>query len=136
MEKYWYAATIERIVDGDTVTATIALGCDVYISQRLRLYGINAPETHGVSKASPEYKRGMKATNFLKDLIGGKEVLIHTHKDKTGKYGRYLAEIYLLDGDEVKQINNGVRIEGKDSVNDLMIEKGLAVPYYGGKRGG
>jgi len=134
MEKYWYSARVINIVDGDTADILLALGCDVYIQQRCRLHGINTPETYGVSKSSPEYKRGKKATEFLEGLIGGKEVLVHTYKDKTGKYGRYLVDIYLLDEDEIKQINNGVRIEGKDSVNDIMIEKGHAVQYDGGKR--
>ena len=134
MEKYWYSAIIERIIDGDTVSASLMIGFGISVSLRLRLYGINAPETHGVSKKSPEYKRGMKATEFLKSLIEGKEVLIHTYKDRTGKYGRYLAEIYLLDDEEIKRINKGEHIEGKDSVNDLMVAKGHAVQYDGGKR--
>jgi len=123
VEKYWYAATVERIIDGDTVDVNLSLGFDVSVKQRLRLYGINAPETHGVKKTSDEYQRGMAATEFLEEMIGNKEVLVHTHKDETGKFGRYLAEIYVVN-----------RLGGRVDINKAMINNGYAVEYYGGKR--
>ena len=121
---YHYKGYIDHIVDGDTVDLLISLGLDVYAKERFRLYGIDTPEIHGISHQSDEYKRGMAAMEFLVSLIGRKEVFVKTHKDEKGKYGRYLAEIFLPADDEGADLN----------VNDLMIEKGHAVPYFGGKR--
>ena len=118
MERFVYLARITKCVDGDTVDAEISLGCNVYITERCRLFGINKKETYGVKKDSEEYKEGMIAKEWLQNRIEGKEVMIRTHKDKKGKYGRYLAEIFI----------------GEKSINNEMVEKGLAVEYDGGKR--
>jgi len=125
---YEYKARVLRIVDGDTVDLDIDLGCSVHVHERCRLYGINAPETHGVKKDSEEYKRGMAATEFLRNMIEGKEVLIRTHKDRKGKYGRYLVEIW-----EYAETDEGLA-PIRPSVNAEMVEAGHAVPYFGGKR--
>jgi len=63
----------------------------------------------------------MIAKEWLKDKIEGKEVIVRTYKDKKGKYGRYLVEIFLEEDSFM-------------SVNEAMVEKGLAVEYDGGKR--
>ena len=118
--KYWYAAQIIRTVDGDSVIADVDLGCNVHIEEKCRLYGIDAPEIHNVRKNSKEYKAGMKAKEFLTNLIEGREVIVKTHKDKKGKFGRYLIEIFL-PGDDI-------------SINQLMIIKGFATEYFGGKK--
>ena len=118
MERFVYLARITKCIDGDTVDAEISLGCNVYITERCRLFGINTKETYGVKKDSEEYKEGMIAKEWLQDRIEGKEVMIRTHKDKKGKYGRYLAEIFI----------------DEKSINNEMVEKGLAVEYDGGKR--
>jgi len=124
MERYIYLGRVLSITDGDTVTLDIDLGCNVHIIERCRLFGINTPETFGVKKDSAEYKAGMVAKEWLEDRVecypgtGGIEVTVRTHKDKKGKYGRYLVEIF----------------DGENSINDEMVEKGLAVEYDGGKR--
>jgi len=125
---YEYKARVLRVVDGDTVDLDIDLGCSVHVHERCRLYGINAPETHGVKKDSDEYRKGMEATEFLRNMIEGKEILIRTHKDKRGKYGRYLVEIfaYAVTDDGFGPIF--------PSVNAEMVEAGHAAPYFGGKR--
>jgi len=125
---YEYRAKVLSVQDGDTVTLDIDLGLSVHIHERCRLYGINAPETHGVRKDSEEYKRGMAATEFLEEMIGGKEVLIRTYKDKRGKYGRYLVEIF-----EYAETDEGLA-PIRPSVNAEMVEAGHAAPYFGGKR--
>jgi|GEM_PF-252870 len=122
---YEYRARVLRTVDGDTVDLDIDLGCSVHVHERCRLYGINAPETHGVKKDSEEYRRGMTATEFLRNMIEGKEVLIRTFKDKKGKYGRYLVEIW-----EYTETAEGQILIGP-SVNAEMVEAGHAVPYFG-----
>jgi len=125
---YEYRAKVIGITDGDTVTLDIDLGLSVHVHERCRLYGINAPETHGVKKDSEEYRRGMAATEFLRNMIEGKEVLIRTYKDTKGKYGRYLVEIWEYIETDEDQILIG------PSVNAEMVEAGHAVPYFGGKR--
>lgn len=107
---YEYKAQIVRVVDGDTVDADIDLGFRVWVrNERLRLHGIDAPETRG-----PEKPDGLKSKAALKHLLEGQWVTLCTLKgraaDKRGKYGRYLAIIWLNDM----------------NVNDWMVRKGLA----------
>ena len=41
---YTYKAKLQRVVDGDTIDATIDLGFDIFVKKRIRFAGINAPE--------------------------------------------------------------------------------------------
>tara|TARA_R100000808_G_scaffold24982_1_gene60154 strand:+ start:5795 stop:6124 length:330 start_codon:yes stop_codon:yes gene_type:complete len=104
-----YRAYICRVYDGDTVTADIDLGFGVTLrKQKLRLLGINAPEIRGESRPT-----GLISRDQLREKIGNKTVVIRTQKDKRGKYGRWLAEIFIDD------VN----------VNKWLISEGLATPY-------
>jgi len=98
---YCYNAIINRVVDGDTVDAQIDLGFNIFIRERLRIANIDAPETYGVKKDSAEYEAGMVAKNRLVELVDGKQVTIKT--EKKGKYGRYIAEIFV-DGSSVGEV--------------------------------
>lgn len=110
---YEYRATVIRVIDGDTVDLRVDLGFDAALNMRVRLTGLDAPE-RGKSG-------GTEATAWLTEKLKTRaEIIIKTSKDSREKYGRYLAEIYLL-GDAV-------------SVNRQMIEAGHASPYDGGKR--
>ena len=111
---YKYKATVERVVDGDTIDVVIDLGFKITTNQRIRLKGINTPETYSVKKDSEEYKKGMKAKQFVLQRIeaNNNEVTVETNKD-TGKYGRYIGTIWLADNET--------------SLNDELVEKGLAV---------
>jgi len=122
---YEYRARVLEITDGDTIELDVDLGMSIHVHERCRLYGINAPETHGVKKDSEEYKRGMAATEFLRNMIEGKEVLIRTFKDKKEKYGRYLVEVF-----ECIEFNEKL-VPIPPSVNAEMVEAGHAVPYFG-----
>lgn len=113
---YLYKATVTRVVDGDTVDLEIDLGMSVFVKQRVRLARINTPETYGVKKNSAEYKAGVKAKRRLQELVEGKEIALETVKDKKGKYGRYLGELYVLEKDWT-------------NINSLLIDEGLAEPY-------
>lgn len=98
MQKYWYDAQIIDVYDGDTVTIDIDLGFDAHVlNQKFRLYGVDAPELRGENKEA-----GKTAKQALKERVLGKEVLIHTIKDKKDKYGRWLCEIWL-DGENINQ---------------------------------
>lgn len=117
---YEYRAQVVEIVDGDTVKLDVDLGFSIRQRMTLRLYGINAPEMVGATRA-----KGEAARDYLAKLIPADSfVTIRTHKDKSDKYGRILAEIYApgaLTHDTVY------------SVNQAMIDAGHAVPYYVGK---
>ena len=104
-----YRAFVRRVYDGDTITVDIDLGFDVLMkNQKIRLLGINAPEIRGESR-----KSGLVSRDFLREKISGKWVVLKTKKDKKGKYGRWLGEVFL----EEKNINN------------LMLSEGMAKEY-------
>lgn len=108
---YHYRAIVTYVYDGDTCTVDIDLGLNTWIrGEKLRLHRINAPELRG-----PEREQGLLARDFLRSQIDGKQVYIQTIKDKRGKYGRYIAEIWLPG-------ENGTWT----NVNDLLVEKGFA----------
>tara|TARA_R100000353_G_scaffold24297_3_gene20944 strand:+ start:3020 stop:3442 length:423 start_codon:yes stop_codon:yes gene_type:complete len=112
---YEYSCEVKRVVDGDTVDVILDLGFDVSYSCRIRLYGIDTPESRTRNK--DEKARGKMAGAFLKEAIeNGKKVVIQTKlKDSKGKYGRVLGEVVVDD------IN----------INKLMIQCHLAVAYHG-----
>lgn len=97
MSLYIYQATCERVVDGDTLDLVIDLGLSVFVRERIRLHGLDTPETYGVPKDSEEYAAGMAAKIFVEErvLCLNEPLTVKTIKDRKGKYGRYLARIYL-----------------------------------------
>jgi micrococcal nuclease len=111
---YEYEATIIDVYDGDTVTALIDLGFSIYIKKRIRLNGIDTPEIRTLNIKEKEY--GLEVRDYLRELILNKKVTLDTYKPD--KYGRCLADIYL----------------GKMNINNHLINKRYAVPYYGGKK--
>ena len=112
-----FYARIVGVYDADTVTAIIELDeFDIRIKTKLRLYGINTPEIR--TKDKKEKVLGLEAKEYLQNLILNKEVLVDIIK--RGKFGRHLSLIYYK----------------KVCINDLLVEKGLAKVYFGGKRTG
>ena len=102
METYIYKATVDSIYDGDTLTCTIDCGFGVYLSkQKVRLYGLNAPEMRGDEK-----EEGKTSRDAIREKILGKEILLKTIKDKKGKYGRYLGIVYYKENDLFININD------------------------------
>ena len=110
-----YKTKIRRFVDGDTVDVDIDLGFGMIFSkQRIRLYGIDTPESRTRDKEEKFY--GKLAAQFLKDQCKkGSCITLRTYLDKKGKFGRILGEI-IVDG-----VN----------INQLMIEEHMAVEYHG-----
>ena len=113
---YIYNAKCVRVVDGDTIDATIDLGFDTWKKIRIRLVGMNAPESR--TRDLEEKARGLAAKAFLKDILGKHDNDFILHSQAVGKYGRCLGNLFL----------------GEKNVNDLMISEGHAVEYQGGKR--
>jgi len=116
-----YKAKLIRVVDGDTLDAEIDLGFNVFIKERVRLYGIDTWESR--TRDLEEKKKGLAAKARLKELIYNKPIVIKTHKKQKGKYGRILGEIFI-EGKGFDEIN----------VNDLLFEEGHACKYYGGNK--
>ncbi len=108
---------VHKVVDGDTIDVDIDLGFDVSFSQRVRLAGIDTPESRTTDKAEKEL--GLEVKKKLGDLLANaKDIVIRTEKpDSTEKYGRILGWLYL-DGAEV-------------SVNHALIAGGYAWEYMG-----
>ncbi len=110
---YQYKATIERIVDGDTIDVIIDLGFKITTNQRIRLANINTPETYNVKRDSEEYAKGIEAKLFVEQRIAANnfEAIVETDKD-VGKYGRYIGTIRLADNEI--------------TLNDELVKMGLA----------
>lgn len=115
--EYLYNAIVTNVVDGDTIDVTIDLGFNIFTNMRLRLNGVDTKETN--SKILEERELAAKAKHFIIDMTLGKGVMLETFKPD--KYGRYLANVYLMDLDNT-------------SINQKLIENGLAVPYFGGAK--
>lgn len=105
MEKklYLYKAFVKDIYDGDTITVDIDLGLKTFIhNEKIRLFGINAPEVRGEEKS-----RGLLSRDYMRALILNKEILLETIKDEKGKYGRYLGIIWINNiGKEYTNVTN------------------------------
>jgi micrococcal nuclease len=108
---------VTGVVDGDTIDVDIDLGFNVSYAQRVRLAGIDTPESRTTDKF--EKSLGLEAKEYLKSkLKDAKLIVIKTEKpDSSEKYGRILGWLYI-DGDTI-------------SVNDHMIEDGYAWGYLG-----
>ncbi len=130
---YQYQAQIQRVVDGDTYVIDIDLGLTVWVrNEKIRLYGVNTPEVYGVKRGSEEYMKGKMASDFVKSLIRkGQEAIVETMKDAKGKYGRYLAILYIRVPDEVLVGTENIRTIGDYyCINDLLVAKGFAELYF------
>jgi len=110
-ELYFYNAVVDRVVDGDTIDVTIDLGFNVWIKERLRLYGLNTPETR--TKDAEEKERGLKAKRYVENQVNSNQGKIQIQSLGRGKYGRVLAEIWV----------------GKNNINELLISDGHAGIY-------
>ena len=113
-----YNATVIKVVDGDTIDAMVDLGFGTWKKVRIRMYGINAPESR--TRDLEEKKKGLAAKARLIELldeVNNKFILV---SHGVGKFGRCLGEIFLD--------------KNLDSVNNLLISEGHGTEYYGGKR--
>lgn len=113
----YYVRKVENVVDGDTIDVLIDLGFDILFASRVRLAGIDTPESR--TKDLKEKALGLEAKEYLKKALkDAKSVVIKTEKmNSSEKYGRILGWIYI-NGDTV-------------SLNDMMINDGYAWGYLG-----
>lgn len=108
---------VTKIVDGDTIDVDIDLGFNISFSQRVRLAGIDTPESRTTDKV--EKALGLESKEFLKKAIESASlIIIKTEKpDSSEKYGRILGWVYLDNSD--------------NSINQIMIDAGYAWGYLG-----
>lgn len=121
MNRFWYGATVLNVVDGDTIDLMIDLGFNIHHKIRVRLYGVNTPESR--TKDAKEKELGLKAKEFTKDwLTNHKWVFVNTIPDKNDKYGRILARIFSSEDTESPSTA---------CLNKDIIQAGLAREYFG-----
>ena len=113
----YFVEEVKNVVDGDTIDVVIDLGFDILFASRVRLAGIDTPESRTTDKA--EKVLGLEAKEYLKkQLKDAKSVIIRTEKmNSSEKYGRILGWVYI----------NGE----SESVNNKMINDGYAWGYLG-----
>ena len=123
---YQYKAQVKAIIDADTIDVLIDLGFGVHTMQRLRLYGIDAPEM--------KTEAGKIAKEYVKSVLLGADaamfVYVRTIKDKKDKYGRKLAVLYfdpVSMADDRDESNIGVM---GMSLNQQIVNNGHAVERY------
>jgi micrococcal nuclease len=111
---------ILKVVDGDTIDASIDLGFDIALEKRIRLAGVDTPESRTAD--ANEKKYGLESKEWLKHKVeNAKNILIKTElPDSTEKYGRIIGHLFIND-----QAN---------SLNEQMIDAGMAWSYDGGTK--
>jgi micrococcal nuclease len=113
----YFVKEVTKVVDGDTIDVVIDLGFDIMFSSRVRLAGIDTPESRTTDKV--EKALGLESKEYLKkNLKDAKSIVIKTEKmNSSEKYGRILGWLYINDDTE--------------SINDKMINDGYAWGYLG-----
>ena len=112
--------SIHKVVDGDTIDADIDLGFDISLTKRIRLAGVDTPESRTAD--ANEKKYGLESKEWLKHRCeNAKNILIKTElPDSTEKYGRIIGHLFINDE--------------PISLNDQMIAEGYAWNYDGGTK--
>jgi len=116
-----YMVKVTRVVDGDTIDVSVDLGFDIWHNARVRMMGIDTPESRTRNLA--EKALGLASKARLKELLKGQKVRLECSKEGKGKFGRILAEVVTIDK-EGNEIN----------INNRLIEEGHARPYFGGSK--
>ena len=114
MNPFIYKAKVIKIVDGDTIDVMLDLGFNFFQKGRVRLMGIDTPESRTRDKVEKKY--GLAAKQFLVDWVE-KYPYILVESSKKGKFGRILGRLYDPDKTECW--------------NDMAVEAYHAVPYHG-----
>jgi micrococcal nuclease len=108
-----YKAEVTNVVDGDTVDMVIDQGFYNQTKQRVRLLRVNTPEL--TDKDPAVRQKALEAKQFVINTVLNKKVVIRS--EKSDSFGRFLAEVYYLDGEVQKNLS------------DELINGGLAVHY-------
>lgn len=118
---YQYSATLNRVVDGDTIDLEVDLGFHLKASLRFRLMGVDTPELRG---GTPESKARARAARSRVDyLLRGHKLTIQTYK--ADSFGRWLATVYY------PRIEDGIRSSSLGSLSATLIREGHGVLMEG-----
>jgi len=108
---YEYIGTVYKVVDGDTIYMTVDLGFGISTKLKLRLADIDTAEIFR-PKNEKEREHGLAAKEFVKEAVFNKPVKVSTKK--TGKYGRWIANVTLLpDGENLTEMLKEAGFEKK-----------------------
>ena len=118
-----YFCKVTRVVDGDTIDVEVDLGFDILHKARVRMMGIDTPESR--TRNLEEKALGLAAKARLKELLKGRKSKIETSKEGKGKFGRILATVWASDKKGLEEYVN---------INEKLIEEGHARPYFGGTK--
>ena len=125
---YEYNAIVDRIVDGDTIDCTIDLGFSTWKKVRVRMEGMNAPESR--TRDKEEKERGLAAKGRLVEILEYNDNHCILRVSGLGKFGRALATVHVKTLSPISTESGMTLI----NVNKQLIEEGHAIEYYGGKR--
>jgi len=117
---YTYKAKLDRVIDGDTIDVNMDLGFDISVHKRIRLAGIDTPESR--TRDLEEKKRGLASKARLIELLDKGDLVVESQE--VGKYGRVLGVLHVYPENLSLPIN----------INDTLVEEGFAVEYHGGKK--
>ena len=123
---YQYKAQVKAVIDADTIDVLIDLGFGVHTMQRLRLYGIDAPEM--------KTEAGKIAKEYVKSVLLGADaamfVYVRTFKDRKDKYGRKLAVLYFEPVSMADDYDESKIEMMPNSFNLQIVRRGHAVERY------
>ena len=125
---YEYNAVVDKVVDGDTIDCTIDLGFSTWKKIRVRLEGINAPESR--TRDKEEKAKGLITKARLIEILNYNDNKCVLQVSGLGKFGRALASVYVTSLSPASEDSSITLI----NVNQQLITEGLAVEYHGGKR--
>lgn len=125
---YEYNAIVDRVVDGDTIDCTIDLGFHTWKKIRVRMEGINTPESR--TRDLEEKERGLAAKDRLEEILAYNNNKCILQVSGVGKFGRALATVLVKT---LSPVSTDTSITLHD-VNKQLIQEGHAVEYHGGKR--
>ena len=115
---YEYKIKVLRVIDGDTLDALLDIGFMVHKKIRIRLMGIDTPESR--TRDLEEKKRGLASKARFKEMLKNSKGDIRLVSHGVGKFGRCLGELFSP--------------EFECSLNQQMINEGFAYEYFGGNK--
>ncbi len=130
-KRLWYfRVVITRVIDGDTIECVADGGFGNHRIERLRLAGVDAPELRP-RRGTPEEREAERqlagqAKDRVTGLLLGRECVVRTFK--TGSFNRWIATIFFPE-DVIAKLKRGGTGKPTKSINDLLLEEGLAQPY-------
>jgi micrococcal nuclease len=113
-----YKAEVLRVIDGDTIEVNVYIWPDLTQTTKLRLRGVDTPESKGKKISLCEKKAGVAATQFTRKWLQG----AHDITISDVAYGKFAGRMI------------GRILKGDADLGDALVKAGHAIPYHGGHR--